>query len=165
MTAAPAPMPSGEEGEASGDLRRIQDVAHRVGLTPRAIRYYEGLGLIKPSARSAGDFRLFSAEDVERLQRIKALRDDAGFSLADIGRYLADEMALAEVKAAYRQASDTAERRRLAAEGLARLEARVELLRAKIERLAAMVGEAEARRGRVLALLSELDASVKAERA
>lgn len=152
-------------GQASGDLRRIQDVARQVGLTPRAIRYYEGLGLIEPSARSAGDFRLFSGEDVERLQRIKALRDDAGFSLAEIGRYLADEAALAQVKAAYRQTSDTAERRRLAAEGLTRLEAQVELLRAKIERLAAMVGEAEARRGRVLALLSELDASVKASRA
>lgn len=157
------PSPGG--GQASGDLRRIQDVARQVGLTPRAIRYYEGLGLIEPSARSAGDFRLFSGEDVERLQRIKALRDDAGFSLAEISRYLTDEAALAQVKAAYRQTADTAERRRLAAEGLSRLEAQVELLRAKIERLAAMVGEAEARRGRVLALLSELDASVRAERA
>ena len=42
-------------------------------------------------------------------------------------------------------------------------ESRIELLRSKIERLAEMVGEAEARRGRLIAALAELDANVKVE--
>ena len=159
--ASPSPRPA--PSDAPRPLRRIQDVAAEVGLTPRAIRYYEGLGLFEPSARSAGDYRLFSAADVERLRRIKALRDDAGFSLAEIGRFIADDLALAEVKAAYRQAAGPGERRRLAAEAVAHLEVRIELLRTKIERLAAMVGEAEARRGRILAALAELDAAVKVQ--
>ena len=167
MSTPPLPPPAEPSRTAvqdvPGDLRHIQDVAAEVGLTPRAIRYYEGLGLFEPSARSAGDYRLFSSRDVERLRRIKALREDAGLSLGEIGRFIADEQALAEVKAAYRQASGPAERRRLGAEALVRLEARIELLRAKIERLAAMVGEAEARRGRIIAAIAELDAAVKVE--
>jgi MerR family transcriptional regulator, repressor of the yfmOP operon len=153
VTAAPDPA----------ELRRIHEVAAQVGLTPRAIRYYEDLGLIDPCARSAGDFRLFSIDDVERLRHIKSLRDDAGFSLSEIGRYLEDEDALAQVKAAFRATDDLAERRRLAVEGLARIESRIELLRSKIQRLAEMVGEAEARRGRLIAVLAELDANVKVE--
>lgn len=159
---APASPPTSPD--AARPLRHIQDVAAEVGLTPRAIRYYEGLGLFEPSARSAGDYRLFSAADVARLRQIKALREDAGFSLADIGRFIADDQALAQVKAAYRQAAGPAERRRLGAEALARLEARIDLLRIKIERLAAMIGEAEARRGRIIAAIAELDAAVKGER-
>lgn len=145
------------------ELRRIHEVAAAVGLTPRAIRYYEDLGLIDPCTRSAGDFRLFSVEDVQRLRHIKSLRDDAGFSLSEIGRYLEDEDALAQVKAAYRATDDMAERRRLAVDGVARIESRIELLRSKIQRLAEMVGEAEARRGRLIAALAEIDANVKVE--
>jgi MerR family transcriptional regulator, repressor of the yfmOP operon len=166
MRVPPDSASSPEAVTAASDpagLRRIHEVAAQVGLTPRAIRYYEDLGLIDPCARSAGDFRLFSIDDVERLRHIKSLRDDAGFSLSEIGRYLEDEDALAQVKAAFRATDDLAERRRLAVEGLARIESRIELLRSKIERLAEMVGEAEARRGRLIAVLAELDANVKVE--
>ncbi|HEX5465671.1 MAG TPA: MerR family transcriptional regulator [Candidatus Limnocylindrales bacterium] len=148
---------------AAAELRPIREVARLVGLTPRAIRYYEGLGLIEPAARSSGAYRLFSDHDIERLRRIKALREDAGFSLAEIGRFVADEEALAHVRTAYRATPDPLERRRLASQGVARLESQVELLRAKIGRLAAMVGEAEARRAKLLAAIAELDAAVKVE--
>jgi MerR family transcriptional regulator, repressor of the yfmOP operon len=160
IAASPDLLPASAE---PADLHRIQEVAAAVGLTPRAIRYYEDLGLIDPCARSAGDFRLFSDDDVARLRHIKSLREDAGFSLSEIGRYLADEDALAQVKAAYRATDDLAERRRLAVEGVARIESRIELLRSKIQRLAEMVGEAEARRGRLIAAIAELDANVKVE--
>ena len=42
-------------------LLRIQDVAAETGLTPRAIRYYEEIGLLEPAARSDGAYRLFDA--------------------------------------------------------------------------------------------------------
>ena len=38
-------------------LLRIQAVAEDVGLTPRSIRYYEEIGLLKPAARSEGAYR------------------------------------------------------------------------------------------------------------
>ena len=72
---------------------RIQEVAAEVGLTTRSIRYYEELGLLKPAARSEGSYRLYDDDDLERLRFIKGLRDDAGFSLAEIGQLLEDEAA------------------------------------------------------------------------
>src|SRR5579859_7811555 len=72
-------------------LLRIQEVSDEVGLTARSIRYYEEIGLLKPAARSEGSYRLYDADDVERLRLIKALRDDAGFSLFEIGEVLEDE--------------------------------------------------------------------------
>ena len=74
---------------------RIQEVAAEIGLTPRSIRYYEEIGLLAPPARSEGDYRLYDSDDVERLRYIKGLRDDAGFSLAEIAQLLEDETARA----------------------------------------------------------------------
>src|SRR4030095_3081218 len=84
---------------AGGPLLRIQQVAAEVGLTPRSVRYYEELGLLKPAARSEGSYRLYDEDDLERLRFIKALRDDAGFSLAEIGQLLEDEAARLRNKA------------------------------------------------------------------
>lgn len=142
-------------------LHRIQDVAAEVGLTQRAIRYYEELGLLTPTARSEGDHRLFDEADVARLRTIKSLRDDAGFSLADIAQLLADESGRAARRAAFHGATDARERRRLLTDELERIERHVALLRGKIDRLAQMIGDAEGRRGRCLEQLAVLDASVK----
>ena len=51
------------------------------------------MGLLEPAARSEGDYRLYDASDLERLQFIRSLRDDAGFSLAQIRQLLEDEAA------------------------------------------------------------------------
>jgi DNA-binding transcriptional MerR regulator len=147
--------------ETREELRRIHDVAQELDLTARAIRYYEELGLLTPSARTEGEHRLYDANDVERLRTIKALRDDAGFSLADIGQLLSDEDERVSRRAAYHGTTDLAERRRLITEELERIERHVGLLRGKIDRLAGMVGDAEARRARVIEKLALLDASVK----
>src|SRR5262245_58663209 len=53
----------------------ISVVARLVNMHPQTLRYYEKLGLIRPS-RSEGRIRLFSAQDLERLRRIQHLQDD-----------------------------------------------------------------------------------------
>ena len=136
-------------------LLRIQEVAAETGLTTRAVRYYEEVGLLRPAARSGGDYRLYDASDLERLHYIKNLRDVAGFSLAEIGELLEDEDARARNRAAYRATEDPAERRRLAAESLERVEHQLATLRAKMERLQAMIDDAEARRARLAAKVRE----------
>lgn len=136
-------------------LLRIQEVAAETGLTTRAVRYYEEVGLLRPAARSGGDYRLYDASDLERLQYIKNLRDVAGFSLAEIGELLEDEDARARNRAAYRATEDPAERRRLAAESLERVEHQLATLRAKMKRLQAMIDDAEARRARLAAKVRE----------
>lgn len=66
---------------------QIGEVAERVGLSLRTIRFYEEAGLVTPSARSTGGFRLYSEEDLERLQLIKQMKP-LDFSVEEIGKML-----------------------------------------------------------------------------
>jgi DNA-binding transcriptional MerR regulator len=138
-------------------LLRIQEVAAEVGLTTRSIRYYEELGLLEPAGRSEGDYRLFDASDLERLRFIKSLRDDAGFSLAQVGQMLEDEAARARNRERLAHTTDPAERRIYLDEALARVERQIGLLDAKAERIDAMIDDAKARQTRIRAGLAELD--------
>jgi MerR family transcriptional regulator, repressor of the yfmOP operon len=147
-----APTPTDEPR-----LLRIQEVAAEVGLTTRSIRYYEELGLLAPAARSDGDYRLFDASDLERLRFIKSLRDDAGFSLAQVGQMLEDEAARARNRERLAQTSDPAERRIYLTEAETRVMRQVELLEEKAARLGSMIDEANARLGRIRGHLADLE--------
>ncbi|MGD0862293.1 MAG: MerR family transcriptional regulator [Candidatus Limnocylindrales bacterium] len=137
-------------------LLRIHEAAEEVGLTARSVRYYEEFGLLRPAARSEGDYRLYDETDVERLRFIKGLRDDAGFSLAEIAQLLEDEAARERGHAAYHATTDAAERKRILCERVASYERQMETLRRKIGRLQTMVDETEARRARTLARIAAL---------
>jgi DNA-binding transcriptional MerR regulator len=139
-------------------LLRIQQVAAHVGLTTRTIRYYEELGLLEPAARSEGSYRLYDLDDLERLRFIKGLRDDAGFSLAEIGQLLEDEAARTRNRERFRSTSDPDERRTLLNDAMGRVDRQIAILRRKIERLEAMVSEAEGRRAHLEDHLADLDA-------
>lgn len=54
-------------------LLKIGELAKRTGVTIRALRHYDEIGLLSPSSRSEGGFRLYSLEDVGKLYRIQAL--------------------------------------------------------------------------------------------
>ena len=137
-------------------LLRIQEVAATLGLTPRTIRYYEELGLLTPAARSEGDYRLYDDDDVERLRFIKDLRDEAGFSLAEISQLLEDEAARSRNRVRFRATSDVAERRAILDDALARIDRQVASLQAKAERLQAMIADAEGRRAHLLGHRAEI---------
>ena len=138
-------------------LLRIQEVAAETGLTTRAIRYYEEQGLLEPAARSEGAYRLFDASDLERLRFIKELRDDAGFSLAQIGQLLEDEEARQRNRERLRATTDPKQRRVYLREAAIRVDRQIAMLEAKAERLAAMLEDARARRQRIADNLAELD--------
>jgi DNA-binding transcriptional MerR regulator len=148
-------------GVATAPLLRIQEVAAMLGLTTRTIRYYEELGLLEPAGRSGGDYRQYDADDIERLRFIKGLRDDAGFSLAEIGQLLEDEAARARNRTRFRTTSDSAERRAIVDDALARVERQIHSLREKTGRLATMIDEAEGRRQHLLAHIAEIEAGVE----
>jgi DNA-binding transcriptional MerR regulator len=141
-------------------LRRIQDVADEVGLTTRAIRYYEEMSLLTPAARSGGSHRLYDASDVERLRAIRGLRDDAGFSIGDITRLLEDTDHLARSRTAFHETESPAERLRIARESLNRVDRQLRLLEDKIERLQAMLAETSNRRTRIAAKIDQLEAEL-----
>ena len=62
---------------------QIGEVAERIGLSLRTIRYYEEVGLVTPSARSQGGFRLYTERDAGRLQLVKDMKP-LGFSLDEM---------------------------------------------------------------------------------
>ncbi len=138
-------------------LLRIQDVAADTGLTTRAIRYYEEIGLLEPAARSDGAYRLFDASDLERLHFIRSLRDDAGFSLAQIGQLLEDEAARERNRQRFRTSGDQAERRALINDASTRVDRQIATLEAKRSRLDAMIEDARARRRHLDEHLANLD--------
>jgi precorrin-8X/cobalt-precorrin-8 methylmutase len=57
------------------------------GVTPRMVRHYHAIGLLPPVQRSEGNYRLYTQQDVQRLQRIIALKQQ-GFQLSHIQQLL-----------------------------------------------------------------------------
>lgn len=71
------------------DGLKIGELAHASGLSIRAVRYYDQIGLLTPSRRSASGHRLYTDHDVQRLYRICLLRR-TGLRLAEIAGALDD---------------------------------------------------------------------------
>lgn len=61
----------------------ISQVAEKVGLSAKTIRYYESCEIIKPLPRQDNTYRRFTERDVERLMLIKRARN-LGLSLSEI---------------------------------------------------------------------------------
>lgn len=64
-------------------MHQIGEVAEAVGLSLRTIRYYEEVGVAPPSGRSAGGFRLYTDDDIERLRLVKQMKP-LDFSLEEM---------------------------------------------------------------------------------
>lgn len=68
---------------------RIGEVAKLVGVTPKTVRHYEKVGLLKKPERSESGYRLYSADDLLRLHRVKKLQS-LGLSLRRVGDVLGE---------------------------------------------------------------------------
>ena len=69
------------------DLLTIGELAKATSTTPRTVRFYESMGLIKPLKRSKSGYRLFGRSELRRMQFITSLKQ-AGFHLKVIQRLL-----------------------------------------------------------------------------
>ncbi|WP_406495884.1 MerR family transcriptional regulator [Streptomyces sp. NBC_01604] len=67
----------------SSEHMQIGEVAARTELSLRTIRHYEDTGLVIPSARSQGGFRLYTETDVARLMVIRRMKP-LGFTLDEM---------------------------------------------------------------------------------
>lgn len=68
---------------ASDRTLQIGEVAERVGLSLRTVRYYEEQGLVVPEARTEGGFRLYTERQIDRLFLVKKMKP-LGFSLDEM---------------------------------------------------------------------------------
>lgn len=114
----------------------IGAAAAHTGVSERALRYYQQLGLITPSGCTPGGLRRYSQADLARVERIRQLQTLLGLNLDEIAVVLRNEDRLAEIRLAYHESTGDADRRELLLESLTLqqdLRATVEAKRAAIE--------------------------------
>lgn len=68
-------------------MRTVHEVSELAHVSVRTLHHYDKIGLLRPSARSEAGYRLYSDDDLARLQQIMLFRE-LEFSLADIGAIL-----------------------------------------------------------------------------
>ncbi len=69
-------------------MLKIGELAKRLDLNPRTIRFYEQAGILPAPARTRGGFRLYSPEDEERLRFVRR-GQRLGFTLGEIKEVMA----------------------------------------------------------------------------
>ncbi|HMK62399.1 MAG TPA: MerR family transcriptional regulator [Acidimicrobiales bacterium] len=141
---------------AAEGLLRIGEAAEQAGTSCRTLRYYEELGLLRPSRQTAGGARRYSQQDVARLRRIRELQELLGFDLGEIGDILRNEDQLTDLRHEV-QAGVTPERhRQILAEAININDRLRTLVRGKQHRLSAMMQELDAKARRYRAKSREL---------
>lgn len=126
-------------------VMQIGEVATRVGLSLRTIRHYDELGLVTPSERSPGGFRLYTEADVERLMLVKTMRP-LDFSLEQMRELLAAMDTVAAAGTAGSGEVDAARERLGMFRALA--DSRIEMMRAQIQGLERLSRDLRALEGR-----------------
>jgi DNA-binding transcriptional MerR regulator len=81
-----------ENTEGRERLLKIGEVARRTGIGIETLRFYERSGLLGRPARTEGGYRLYSAEELLRLEFIKRAQT-LGFTLEEIKRIMAESRA------------------------------------------------------------------------
>ena len=126
---------------------QIGEAAERASLTQRTLRYYEEKGLLSPPTRMDGGFRLYSPEDMERIDRIRQLKELLGFSLAEIKEMMEAEDIRLQIKAGWRKDADADEKADKVRLGREATLQQLALIDQKMEKMASLRGEL-AERGR-----------------
>lgn len=65
----------------------VGELAERTGLSIRTIRHYDEVGLVTPSGRTAGGFRIYTGADEDRVLLVKAMKP-LGYSLEQMKELL-----------------------------------------------------------------------------
>jgi DNA-binding transcriptional MerR regulator len=139
---------------------RIGEVAERVGVTTRTIRYYEELGLLGcDTTRPKGAHRLYSDGDISRLQELIRLRDLLGLSLEELIELAEAEDARAALRNQWDKGPDDLERLRIVKEATPLLERQLALVQARQKTLAEFAASLEERLKDVRAKTAELSGS------
>ncbi|WP_243228983.1 MerR family transcriptional regulator [Microbacterium sp. CIAB417] len=69
------------------ETMHIGELAERTGMSLRTLRHYDEIGLLTPSGRSDGGFRLYTDDDLRRLLVIRRMKP-LGYSLEQMGDLL-----------------------------------------------------------------------------
>ena len=137
---------------------RIGEVAERVGVTTRTIRYYEELGLLgTAAARTKGAHRLYTEADIARLEELIRLRDLLGLSLEELVALAEAEEARAALRDQWAESASDRERARIVKEAIPLVEQQLELVRGRQHRLAEFADELSEKLRRLYDRQAELE--------
>jgi MerR family transcriptional regulator, repressor of the yfmOP operon len=154
------PAPTAETAAAAteaGELLGIGAAAARLGVSERALRYYQQLGLIRPAC-TPGGLRRYSADDIARVTRIRELQDLLGLNLDEIAIVLSREDRMAQIRLSYHdERTSASERRQLIEESLSLQEGLRATVEAKRAALSDFLDDLDARIGRSRKLLDAAD--------
>jgi MerR family transcriptional regulator, copper efflux regulator len=93
------------DGETDAAFMHIGEVAARTELSLRSLRHWEEVGLLVPTGRTDGGFRLYSEADVEKILVIRRMKP-LGFSLDEMKAVMADIEALRDPATAVPRRAD-----------------------------------------------------------
>jgi MerR family transcriptional regulator, repressor of the yfmOP operon len=114
---------------------RIGELAERIGVTTRTIRYYEEIGLLAPSIRSKGEQRLYDESDVTRLQELLRLRDLLGLSLDELAALTEAEQARAALRDQWHDNPSDSEKAKIVLAAIPLIERQLKLVQTRQRRL------------------------------
>jgi DNA-binding transcriptional MerR regulator len=142
---------------------QIGEVAERTSVTQRTLRFYEEKGLLKPPTRMEGGFRLYSEADIQRVERIKRLKQLLGFRLAEIKEMVEAEEVKLQLKAQYRPDAALSQKRAQLVKAIDVTERQCTLIGQKVAALTEMQSKLEERLATFRGWLKDLDAHVENE--
>ena len=137
-------------------LLQIGEVADRTGVTQRTLRFYEERGLLKPPTRMEGGFRLYTEDDVGRVETIRRLQNLLGLTLAEIKEMVEAEEIKEELRATYRPDLPVEERIERVTRRISVTRRQVEIVEAKLLAMGEMQKDLEEKLQRYENLLREL---------
>jgi MerR family transcriptional regulator, repressor of the yfmOP operon len=137
-------------------LLGIGAAAERAGVSQRALRYYQQIGLLTPCGSTPGGLRRYSEEDLARVARIRQLQELLGLDLETIARVLSDEDRMAQIKRAYfDEGTSREERQELLRESLDLQQRLRGIVEAKLRGIAGFLADMDVRIMRTQALLNQ----------
>jgi MerR family transcriptional regulator, repressor of the yfmOP operon len=143
----------------SPETFRIGELARRVGATPRAVRYYEELGLLPGRDRSGGAHRVYDERDEQRLRDLLRIRDLLGLTLIELREWMDAEDARARLRERWNEqpAPDEETRAEIIREALDHLDTQQHLVRSRLSALEQLEDELSAKRRRMRSMLVEIE--------
>jgi DNA-binding transcriptional MerR regulator len=138
---------------------RIGELARRVGTTPRAVRYYEELGLLPGRDRLEGGHRLYDGHDEERLRQLLHIRTLLGLSLVELREWMDAEDARARLRERWEglPAEDEGARGDIIREGLDHVDTQLSLVRTRLTDLEQLEDDLAAKRRRLRSMLADME--------
>ncbi|MEZ0581254.1 MerR family transcriptional regulator [Nocardioides sp. MH1] len=97
------------EAPAAATAVHIGEVAARTELSLRTLRHYDEVGLVRPSGRTEGGFRLYTEADIEKVLLIRRMKP-LGFTLEEMAATLTDIESIGSPRRQHQRGSAAHER-------------------------------------------------------